>query len=493
MIMRKLLWRCLLFLFFYWFLCVPAFAVDYDDFPSELQSILNDRIDDLDTKGGICIAGRVTMSDGAAVRSGRDVQVNLYHGVDQPLWVYDGGWFIMKRILRSSYAGPGKGIILRAFGYDPIDASVTIVDEEMTYLEFEMTKTSPEDLASVKGVVVDEDDYLFPDAPVRISFPYANHGSNNRPSMMMDTDENGQYSFEGLSICKHKVTAYALDYAWHGDFFTPPVGGTAVENRKLYPNRRIIIDYLYQADGSRSFTEGDLQTGTIDWLHGEGGVDFSQGQVEGYDSDDLRDLELRQTHDIVNFDTFYCNGKNGFYDAGAVDFDSVTQAPKSGYNTKQKQCLPGHVYIVKTYEELNYAKLIVKTNESSFRTVSPENLTPFKFPTYGLTIHFSEFNDYGLAYVRKYYNHPKRLANLTFPYYWEISGLDGLHFLAGLTVTYNENDLANLDVSEDNLALYKASYNGTDWTRLETKTDTSNNTLQVEVITSFGLFAIAAE
>jgi len=492
--MLKLLCRCLLFQFFYFFLCVPASAVDYDDFPSELQSILDDRIDDLDTKGGLCIAGRVTMSDGAAVRSGRDVQVNLCHRIDAPHWVYEGGWFIMKRIRRSSYAGPGKRVILRAFGYEPIDASVTILNGEITYLEFEMIKTPIEDLASVKGVVVDEDDYLFPDSPVSIAFPYANHGINNTPRMEMYTNKDGEYFFNGLSpSCEYKLTAYASGYAYHTGKFMPPIGGVIERDRKLYPNRRIIIDYVYQADGSRNFTEGDLRAGTIDWLHGEGGVDFSQGQVEGYDSNDLRDLELRQTHDVVNFDTFYCNGKNGFYDAGAVDFDSVTQAPESGYNTKQKQCLPGHVYIVKTYEELNYAKLIVKTNESSFRTVSPENLTPFKFETYGLTIHFSEFNDYGLACVRKYYNHPKRFANVTLPYYWEISGLDGLRFSAGLTVTYNENDLANLDVSENNLALYKASYNGTDWTRLETKTDIGNNTLQVEGLTSFGLFAIVAE
>jgi hypothetical protein len=43
------------------------------------------------------------------------------------------------------------------------------------------------------------------------------------------------------------------------------------------------------------------------------------------------------------------------------------------------------------------------------------------------------------------------------------------------------------------LALYEAAYNGTNWNRLETKTDAANNRLQVEGITSFGLFAIAAE
>lgn len=493
MVTRKLIWRSLLFVLFSWFLCLPAVALDYNDFPYELQSILDERIADLNAEGGICIAGRVTMSDGAAIHSGRDVQVNLCHGVDEPLWVYEGGWFIMKRTFQSRYAGTGKRVILRAFGYDAIDASETIFDGEMTYLEFEMMKTPPEDLASVAGVVVDEGDYLFNGAHVSLSFPFANHGSHARPQMDMYTGTDGQYSFSGLSVCEYSLTASASGYAYHTGKFTPPAGGTAERDRTLYPNRRIILDYVYQADGSRSFTTGDLQVGTIDWLSGEGGVDFSQGQVEGYDSDDLRDLEMRQSHNVLKFDVFYCNGQNGFYDAGAVDFNSVTEAPQTGYKTTEKRCLVGHVYAVKTYDELKYAKFIVKTNESSFRTVAPEELAPMKFATYGLTIDFSNCSDYGQVYVRKYYSRHKGLVQVALPYYWEITGLDDLRYSANLTVTYDENDLADLGVSENDLALYRAAYNGTTWDRLETKIDTANNTLQVEGITSFGLFAIAVE
>ncbi len=43
------------------------------------------------------------------------------------------------------------------------------------------------------------------------------------------------------------------------------------------------------------------------------------------------------------------------------------------------------------------------------------------------------------------------------------------------------------------MALYRASYNGKDWKRLEAKIDTVNNTLKVDGIISFGLFAIVAE
>jgi hypothetical protein len=103
------------FALFFLFVCIPAVAVDYGDFPSELQSIPGERIADLESEGGICIAGVVTKSDGARIRGGKDVQVNLLHRGDEPLRVYEGGWFIMKRTRKSSNSGTGKRLILRGF------------------------------------------------------------------------------------------------------------------------------------------------------------------------------------------------------------------------------------------------------------------------------------------------------------------------------------------------------------------------------------------
>ena len=336
--------------------------IDYGGFPPDLQLVLDQRIAELNANGGICIAGRVTMSDGTIINGGKDVLVNLHHGVDAPLRVYEGGWFIMRRILRSNYAGPGKGFILRAVGYEPIDASVTVLDGEMTYLEFVMHKTAPENLASVQGMVLDENDEPVNGARVSISFPFANLGTRNKPYISMTTDFDGRYSFGGLSVTEHTVTAYADGYAYHTGKFTPLAGAVVLEPRKLYPKRRIIIDYVYQANGSRNFTAGDLHKGTIDWLNGKGGVDFSEGKVEGYEPDDLRDLEMQQDQGILKFRNFYVNGRNGFYDAGLVDFESVVEAKDTKYSTREKLCLVGHVYVVKTYEEGNYAKFIVRSD-----------------------------------------------------------------------------------------------------------------------------------
>lgn len=338
-----------------------ALNISYGDFPPEQQAILDKRAAELQANGGLCIAGRVKFSDGSPIRSGKDVMVNLHHGIDEPLQIYEGGWFVMYRTLKSYYAGPGKGFVLRAFGYDPIDASITILNGEITYLGFEMKKTPPEKLARVKGLVTDEQGRPIEGARVSIFFPFAYRG---RPEMTTQTDPNGEYSFEALSGAEHGVSFRISDYASDSYKFTPPEGGTAVKDLKQYPRYRIIIDYVYQKDGSRSFTSGNLQTGTIDWRPHEGGVDFSEGQVERYEPNDLRDIELRQEKSVLKFRVFYAKGRNGFYDAGAVALDSVTEAAETGYTRNETPCKVGHVYVVRTYEEDNYAKFIVKSVET---------------------------------------------------------------------------------------------------------------------------------
>jgi len=475
-----------------YFLSVPVTAVDYDDFPTNLKEILDERIAAINSDGGICIAGRVALSDSAAINGGEDVKVNLLHHWDEPLWVYEGGWFIMGRIGPSSLAGPGADLILRAFGYDPIDASFTLLDGKITYVEFELMKTQNEKLASVIGTVYDENNQPFKGARVSISFPLSSHGTDTEPRMSITTGQNGQYLFEGLSITEHSVTAAATGYAYHYDKFTPPVGGTAVENRKLFPNRRIIIDYVYQVDGSSSFIEGNLQTGTIDWLNGEGGLDFSEGQVKccGWG----KDLNMEQQQDVLTFRNAYgCVGNNGFYDAGVVDFLSVAEASATGYSQNERPVLVGHVYVVRTCDEANYAKFIVKSGESSFRTVVPGDSDPIDFAGYGLTIDFSFCSDYGRVYVRKYSGMPIGIQKSALPYYWEITGMKDLTFLADLTITYNEDDVMTLDLSERDLTILQSPDNGGTWIQLETQRDLLNNTLHVEGINSLSWFAIASE
>jgi hypothetical protein len=343
-------------------LMLSGCALNRNDFPKDLQRTLDQRIAELKSKEGICIAGRVKMSDGAHISSGEDVMVNLYHGIDEPLWVYEDGWFMMDRTLSSHYAGAKRKLVLRAFGYEPNDAILKVLQGEITYVELVMRKTPPENLASVTGIVMDDQNEPFEGAIVNLSFPFANHGYRGDtgytfPHMEMTTGRDGQYFFKGLSVAEHSLVASKSGYAYHYIGFTPPAGGIAIKNLKLYQNRRIIVDYVYQADGSRSFTSGNLQTGTIEWVNGNEGIDFSDGKVEGHEH---RDIEMRQDQDMLKFQIFYCNGQqNGFCDAGDVDFESVTEAAQTGYSTEGKPCVIGHTYIVQTYEN-KYAKFVVR-------------------------------------------------------------------------------------------------------------------------------------
>ena len=338
---------------------LPVFALDYKDFPPALQQMLDERIAEMEPNGGICVAGIVTMSDEAHIGSGNDVKVNLNEGIDEPLWVYNDGWFIMSRTFKkNSFPKPAK-LLFRAFGYDPIDASLAILHNQITYVEFEMHKTPAEKLGAVSGIILNDQNEPVEGALVYISFPFSYSVANGQPQMSMYTEPNGHYSFEGLSLTEHHLWVPSLlNYAGIAFEATPTAGKTIIANRKLYRNLSITIDFIYQPDGSRSFKGETLKTGTLNWANGHEMMDFSEGRVKGYEPNSLPDLLMMQEQDKLRFVASYSNGQNGFYDAGDVDFDSITEDPEKGYSTNPKPCVIGHTYIVKTFEN-KYAKFVV--------------------------------------------------------------------------------------------------------------------------------------
>jgi hypothetical protein len=343
------------------FLSLPVWAVDYNDFPPALQQILDQRTAELTSKGDIFVAGSVTANDGTYFGSGNELQVNLLQGVDAPLDIYDSGWFIMDHPwLAEPRYGPAK-LILRAFGYDPIDATIAVLQGKITYAEFVMNKTPVDKLATITGIVTGDQNEPFGGVSVNLTFPYAYAVANGNPRMSTITEPNGRYSFENLSATEYDLYIAATSgYAGVSANITPAKGKTTIKDIKLYPNLKIVIDYVYQADGSRNFTSGDLKKGSIKWANGSEGVDFSDGKAEGYEPESLRDIEMRQDQDVLKFQIYYGNRQqNGFYDAGDADFNSVTKAAETGYSMEMRPCIAGHTYVVKTYEG-NYAKFVVR-------------------------------------------------------------------------------------------------------------------------------------
>ena len=482
-----------------------ALALQYSDFPSELQLILDERIAELDAGGGICIAGLVTFSDGAPISDGADVLVNLYHdGLDEPMWIHDGGWFIMGRVGSASYAGPDKGMVLRAFGYDPNDASVTILDGEMTYLEFEMIKTLPENMLQIDGIVYDENNqgafgniYTPGHATVSMYFTFANNGPGTYPLMLTQTITNpipghglggGEYSFQDFGPGEYELMATAEGYDYQTYMITLSEREAAIVHFKIYPNRSIIIDYVYQADGSRDFTTGSLQTGTIEWLNGSGGVDFSRGQVAGGDG---QDLSMVQQADILRFEATEPNGLNSFYDSGLVDFDSVLEVTETGYSTDSRLCKVGHVYVARTGEG-NYAKFIIQSFKAAIRMFNsvPHFLGSYdeaEFPGYGLWLkqYYPDpypYDQSNTVCVSKFFGNSDGLDGAKLPYVWQVD--DDLsewsyYLLFKLTFVYDEDNVASAGLSENELTVFQSPDDGVSWDRLHTTRDSLNNTLEV--------------
>jgi hypothetical protein len=338
-------------------LVVPA--IDYNDFPPNLQKVIDDKIADLNTNNGVFIAGKITMSDGAKINSGEDVVLNFTSRGLMPIWINEDGWFMMERTFPKQSMESCRTLSCRAFGYEPKDITVVPLKGEITYVECTMKKVPDENLATISGIVVDDQNKPFQGAEVHLSFPFACYGSI--PLRTVTTDSDGRYSFDRLSSTQHSIVATAHGYALHYLKVTPSAGEILTQDLKLYTNYKVFIDYVYQADGNCFFDGGDLKTGTIEWLNGSGGIDFSDGRVENNDPRSMRDIEMFQDQGKLKFRIIYVNGHgNGFYDKGDVDFDSVIEAPSGGYSTEATPVVVGHKYVVKTYEN-NYAKFIVRS------------------------------------------------------------------------------------------------------------------------------------
>jgi hypothetical protein len=345
------------------FVPLRVWALDYNDFPPALQQIIDQRTAELSSKGEIFVAGNVMASDETSFGNGNEIQVNFFQSVDAPLEIYDGGWFIMDRPCPlSSNWGPPK-IILRAFGYDPIDATIAIQPGEIIYVEYVMQKTDANNLSTITGIVTDEANKPFGGVSVDLIFPLARSGTIGYPRMSAVTEPNGRYLFENLSATEYNLYIDSAEgYAGASAYFTTAKGKTVTKDLTLYPNLKIVIDYVYQADGSRDFTGGELKKGTIEWSNGNGGVDFSDGKVESYEPNSVQDIEMNQNQGELNFKIYYgnCNIRNGFYDAYSADFNSVTKAAETGYRSDMKPCIVGHTYVVKTFDN-KYAKFIVRS------------------------------------------------------------------------------------------------------------------------------------
>ncbi|MGD0413344.1 MAG: M56 family metallopeptidase [Verrucomicrobiota bacterium] len=327
-------------------------APGYADFPLELQRVLDEAKQRINNNGEFYIAGRVSFSDGAEIEAPRDIQVNFEenYGGSHTCRVLAGGWFVSYGINQQH-----GDLAVRAFNYLPIDFSTDFHANTINYVAFEMERVPDNQLSTIQGIVTDQTGAPLAGVYIGLAFNFAaSPGDNDKPARNARTGSDGRFAFSGLSPAAYRLYAIHPGRVRTGATITTRSGAALQTNLTLFPLKSVTFDYVCQNAAMLDFTGGNLTRGTMTWDQSKQGIIFTSRK--GYESD----LVVGQRGDQMGFSCVYGSGNgNGIYDAGAVDFDSITKAPGTGYSMRQQSCVVGHVYVVKTYDG-HYVKLVVK-------------------------------------------------------------------------------------------------------------------------------------
>lgn len=498
---------CAWFLGYFLLLCPALFAIGYEDFPENLQWVLDERLTELEEKGqGFCIAGRVQFEDGRTIYDRNDVKVNLVLPYAMILNTCYDGWFIGDCFTPFRNYNDDRRVYwigLRAYGYEPIDEKVDLAEGQITYFEYVMKKTPEDQLSAAAGRVIDENGHPIPGAKVYCHFRALKQMGEtwvyDRWEYMRHefTDPNGVFCFDMLRADDYfLIEAWADGYANYHRVFDIKPDTVTKKTLQLFPNRQVVLRYVYQPDGSPSFTDGALQSGTVTLKHNENpghGLTFSAGQI----TQRCEDLRLEQFDDKLFFDA--CLGSRthevGNYDTGLTNFEHVTEADTgdANYTPIMTPCRVGHVYVVRTYDKGHYAKFQVLADEYSFRTVWPDTAGRFEFRGYGLAADVIRCSGAGKMYVRKIYTEPENAEGVYLPMYWELFCTDGAEVTAAIHLTYDPKEIEAQGLEENKLIIYSYDETHESWNPLRTFRDSENNHLHVVNHTLSGYLMIGME
>ena len=346
-------------------IAVPCagWALGLDEVPEAIRTQLEETAEAM-AIGKFLIVGRVVFQDGRGIEGGAcaEVQVNFRNAIDVPLAVEAGGWFYTDDVIESDYA-EGGSLLVRALGYAPIDLPVT-VDGGIIVID-EIALTSETGYA-IEGTVRDAAGAPQQGISVDLFFPLSS--GCWEPLMSMFTGDDGVYRFDGLSSAEHQIRLGApFGFVWMmSDTVAQPAVSPAVVDLALIPEMKMEIDYVYQPDGSRDFSGPGVASGTIEWPAQGLGFDFEDGMLEGYDEEDLRDLDLIQDGTSLFVRCVYLTGENGFLKVLDTDFEALTEARVDGYDVGGTLCEVGDVFVVRTYEG-HYAKFVILAIEPVVR------------------------------------------------------------------------------------------------------------------------------
>ena len=206
------------------------------------------------------------------------------------------------------------------------------------------------------------------------------------------TDAEGRFTFERVS----PFHSARVSMSGYSSIAQPRPAVDQMEEEqdiRLYRMRDIEIEYVFQPDGSRDFTTGDLQPRTVILKSTDTnrGFRFETGDLSAVLTSPAppvaemrRDIDLRDISGNLLFrqiNRLTAVG-NGFYDVGEVPFESVAEASDNPrwYSIPPTESVPvnlNHVYVVKTLNG-KYAKFIVRKIGPDLELES-EEATQFTF------------------------------------------------------------------------------------------------------------------
>jgi len=268
----------------------------------------------------------------------------------------------------------------------PVMVELPASSDEIHYANIVFPRTSENEETILSGIALGDDGNPIENAQVYLRAygvagitSYLKHGF---------TDKNGRFTFKDIAAQPYQVNLFKRGYTAAPGLPVIPVEQLGIRHTHVvhyYKMRNVEIEYVYQPDGSRDFTKGNLQprTATLESIDGlilrdtDGGFCFATGETVRLLGTRWQPLEAKLfylkdncgelTFHLGESTTIYYSGTGrgakgcGFYDAGAVPFDSVDKADEDlqRYSPASQPAKLNHVYVVRT-EAGKYAKLIVR-------------------------------------------------------------------------------------------------------------------------------------
>jgi hypothetical protein len=335
-----------------------ASQVAYAQFPKELQDAIDNAVALSRKLGGAVVAGRILGEDGRPAGAG-EIVITLGNGQSLSL-TNDGGWFIHP-IPKWALAPSGIQLLAGSFTHEITTTLVSVREGEVSYQTISVKRPAPQELCRIHGTVTDDTGSPVAEVPLYLETNLTGGwlGSFNPRAV---SDAAGRYEFRGLAP-RQVIIDFAApprNDAFERDYKVCDLSpGTQSEvNLTLPRSKEVTLDYVFQKDGSRSFQGADLKSGTILFKKPSLGFLFAEGRAHATPVTD--DLRLQWQQGQLVFRNFFTNASVGFYDAGAVKLDSVTEANATGYVIGPRPCIAGHVYVVRTYDG-HYAKFLVRS------------------------------------------------------------------------------------------------------------------------------------